>query len=240
MASLEGTITTFLNKTLITMIALASSAVPLAAADATGVTFTLSPNVNNWWVEVSTNAAPTSIRASVDGGPAIALTHEWWGGWGVSTHVAAGSHVVFTADVGGQTATSTAYVWPDVATTHAILPIAGGSSTSSSAGESSSFSQQVDIPPDNVIAALALGNSGLFGLRSIADIANIQRTASSSAFKDQNVNLDTNDVLLALALGNRGVSPFLLTGSMSSLTDCLQQRALVQQLRLGTSSQFSC
>lgn len=234
---------------------IAASAVPLAAADTGDVSFKLSPNINNWWVEVSTNAAPSSITASVDGGPAVPLKHEWWGGWGVSTHVPPGSHVIFTATVSGRTVTSTSYAWPDVPpASRGNIPGVGGFRTSSSSGSSYSFSQRIDIPPDNVIAALALANSGFFGRGQIdiGSIANIDRRATSDVYSRNSVSLDRQDALILLALGgNSGFygtssSPFLGGGygsplfGTSSLTQCLQERAIADRLGLGTTDRYVC
>jgi hypothetical protein len=81
------------------------------------VSFSVSPNVNNWWVEVYANPSAgsgsvTSVSASVNGGGAVPLAHNWWGSWATVTHVPAGSSVVFTATTSsGSTSRSAPVIW---------------------------------------------------------------------------------------------------------------------------------
>lgn len=85
-------------------------------------TFTVNPNVNEWWVAVSVSGSPSSVSATVNGGSPIALSHASWGAWTVSTHVAAGSSVVFTANVNGQLVKSPTFSWLGAAPTPAPSP----------------------------------------------------------------------------------------------------------------------
>ncbi|MBW3584240.1 MAG: PKD domain-containing protein, partial [Euryarchaeota archaeon] len=76
--------------------------------------FRVSPNVNEWWVEVTVQATsePAKVEVSVDGGSWIALDKTSWGTWAKSTYTPVGSSVVFRAmDASGQTATSSTYTW---------------------------------------------------------------------------------------------------------------------------------
>jgi hypothetical protein len=77
------------------------------------------------------------------------------------------------------------------------------SSTDAQQTTSASVHQDVNIPTDNVLLALALDSSP-----RLSDVANIHRTASTSNSVSSSSNLGTNDVLLALALGNGGGSGF--------------------------------
>ncbi|MEA3201472.1 MAG: hypothetical protein QOE90_2900 [Thermoplasmata archaeon] len=86
----------------------------------------------------------------------------------------------------------------------AAAPLAlAATSTSSSSTTSSSSNQNVNIPFDNVLAALALGLRGPGALSAISSGSSTSTTTSSAS---QNVALGTNDVLAALALGRSGGS----------------------------------
>ena len=87
--------------------------VPLPPVPAPGApTFAVSPNVNNWWVEVRVSGAPVSVTARIDGGTPISLPATSWGSYAKSLHVNSGQHVTFTAIVGGASYTSAATTWP--------------------------------------------------------------------------------------------------------------------------------
>jgi hypothetical protein len=78
-------------------------------------TFTVSPNINNWWVEVSVDANEplAGVAASVNNGSWIALDATSWGTWAKSFHVDSGSSVRFQAQNGaGATITSNPTTWP--------------------------------------------------------------------------------------------------------------------------------
>jgi hypothetical protein len=75
-------------------------------------TFTVSPNINSWWIEVGVSPHANAVRASVNGGAPIALKATSWGAWAVSAYVPHGAHVVFTATVIGATAVSPMKTWP--------------------------------------------------------------------------------------------------------------------------------
>ncbi len=82
--------------------------------------FSLSPNVNEWWVEVGVtgNQAISGVTASVNGGAPVALTKQSWGAWAKSFFVARGSSVVFKATAStGQVATSQTFTWLGAAPT---------------------------------------------------------------------------------------------------------------------------
>ncbi|MBW3582091.1 MAG: hypothetical protein KY455_03235, partial [Euryarchaeota archaeon] len=53
--------------------------------------FTVSPNINEWWVEVTVKAAsePAKVDVSIDGGSWIALAKTTWGTWAKSTYTPA-------------------------------------------------------------------------------------------------------------------------------------------------------
>lgn len=93
----------------------ASNATPITTTPFTA-TWTLSPNINNWWVEVSVSSpAPVaSVDAAVEGGAWIPLTHQSWGSWAKSFHVASGARVQFrgNGEEAGQTTLSQTYTWP--------------------------------------------------------------------------------------------------------------------------------
>lgn len=74
-----------------------------------------------------------------------------------------------------------------------------GSETSSSS--SSSFRQTVDIPRDNVLAALALG---VRGSHAIDHVANIERSGVIDRSFHRDFDLSDDDALLLLALGRDG------------------------------------
>src|SRR5581483_5122035 len=86
----------------------------------------------------------------------------------------------------------------------AALFVTGAASADSNSAAtntaSSSVSQTVDIPTDNVLLALALDSSP-----SIWDVANIHQAVTNSGSVSQSNHIGTNDALLALALGNGGV-----------------------------------
>lgn len=90
----------------------------LGAKPATGsfsATFTLSRNVNEWWVEaqVTANHPVTRVEAQVNGGTWTPLERTQWGTWAKSFHVAHGARVEMRAfDNTGATATSPAFTWP--------------------------------------------------------------------------------------------------------------------------------
>lgn len=70
-----------------------------AAASGFDATFSVSPNVNEWWVEVAVQGTQgvRSVDARVNGGAWTALTLQDWGHWATSFHVARGSDVEFRA-----------------------------------------------------------------------------------------------------------------------------------------------
>jgi hypothetical protein len=77
-------------------------------------TFTLSENVNNWWVEVYVKASEplAGVDARVNGGSWVALEKKSWGSWAKSFNVADGAKVEFQArSSDGDAAVSTAYTW---------------------------------------------------------------------------------------------------------------------------------
>jgi len=77
-----------------------------------GPTFAVSPNVNEWWVEVRVAPDPKEVDARVDGGAWIGLEKRSWGSWAKSFRVPAGSLVEFRAtDAAGQTAVSQGVPW---------------------------------------------------------------------------------------------------------------------------------
>jgi hypothetical protein len=80
------------------------------------VQFAASPNVNNWWVEVSATASSgsvTSVSAIVNGGTPVALTADSWGTWARSMAVPGGASVVFVATTSAHsTARSAPILWP--------------------------------------------------------------------------------------------------------------------------------
>lgn len=84
----------------------------------TGSTFsaTFTPrNGNEWWIQsiVSASGPLAGVDANVNNGPWIAMTHQSYGDWTVSTHAPAGSIVHLRARAtDGSTATSQGYVWP--------------------------------------------------------------------------------------------------------------------------------
>jgi hypothetical protein len=61
--------------------------------------FTVSPNINEWWVEVTVggNEAITKVDARVNGGTWRALSLRSWGNWAESFNVPKGSRVDFRA-----------------------------------------------------------------------------------------------------------------------------------------------
>ncbi|MHB8585846.1 MAG: glycoside hydrolase family 2 TIM barrel-domain containing protein [Thermoplasmatota archaeon] len=79
------------------------------------VTFTLSPNVNAWWVEVyvsSTAGTIVAVSASVNGGPWISMAKDTWGSWARSFYVPMGTPLVFEAQTStGAWFTSGTYAW---------------------------------------------------------------------------------------------------------------------------------
>ncbi|MEA3199604.1 MAG: hypothetical protein QOE90_1032 [Thermoplasmata archaeon] len=84
---------------------------PAPIPTANAPTFAVSPNVNTWWVEVKVSGSPSAVSATIDGGAPIALRATSWGTWALSTHVASGAQVTFTATVGGVAYTSAATTW---------------------------------------------------------------------------------------------------------------------------------
>ncbi|HVL88371.1 MAG TPA: PKD domain-containing protein [Candidatus Thermoplasmatota archaeon] len=87
----------------------AVEAPPLSAS------FRLSPNVNEWWVEVFVDAsAPLSgVQARVADGPWSPLSLRSWGAWAASLRVPPGSEVVFRAQTdAGAEAVSQPFPWP--------------------------------------------------------------------------------------------------------------------------------
>lgn len=72
-----------------------------------------------------------------------------------------------------------------------------------SASQEATFSQEIDIPRDNVLAALALG---LHGNRALALVSNVDRVGTFERSFDRNIDLDDDDVLLLLALDRSGSS----------------------------------
>lgn len=93
----------------------------------------------------------------------------------------------------------------------ALLLSAGGASAQTSAGTQASqttgFSQTVDIPEENVFAALVLDDSV-----DIRDIANIQRSVDLGQSISSDSDLDREDTLLLLALDNNGFGSSSLFG----------------------------
>jgi hypothetical protein len=78
-------------------------------------TFTVSPNINNWWVEVNVtgNEPVAAVAANVNGGAWTNLDPTSWGTWAKSFYVASGSTVQFRATSStGSTVTSAAVTWP--------------------------------------------------------------------------------------------------------------------------------
>lgn len=75
----------------------------------------------------------------------------------------------------------------------------GASTTSARETSTDTEKQRVDIPRDNVLAALALG----IPVR-LEDVANIDRSATRTEQVERRTHLDENDVLLTLALQRRG------------------------------------
>ncbi|MBI2078028.1 MAG: VCBS repeat-containing protein [Euryarchaeota archaeon] len=79
-----------------------------------GATFTLSPNVNEWWVEVRVDWSKTvtGVDARVNGGSWIPLEKKSWGNWAKSFFVARGSSVDFQATASdGTTSFSPTFTW---------------------------------------------------------------------------------------------------------------------------------
>jgi hypothetical protein len=70
-----------------------------------GITITVSPNVNHYWIEAKVSPSASSVTASVNGGTAVPLKATSWGAWAASTYVPSGARVVLTAKVGSSTAT---------------------------------------------------------------------------------------------------------------------------------------
>ncbi|MEK6975388.1 MAG: VCBS repeat-containing protein [Candidatus Thermoplasmatota archaeon] len=81
--------------------------------------FTVSNNVNEWWVEVAVQANEplAKVEAQVNGGALTQLPANDWGSYSKSFFVARGSQVVFSATgVGGAVATSQPFTWLGPAT----------------------------------------------------------------------------------------------------------------------------
>ena len=102
------------------------------------------------------------------------------------------------------------------------MPLASAATTHSFTREiRSSFDRDVNIPRDNVLAALALG---VRGHSAFDRIANVHQRAFLDTSFDNDFRLDDRDVLLLLALrGDGGFSsdllgfaPFFRTGSLST------------------------
>lgn len=87
-----------------------STAAP--ATSTASATFQVSPNVNNWWIEVKVAPSASAVSATVNGGAPVALKPTSWGTWATSSYVPSGARVVFTATVNGASATSTPTTWP--------------------------------------------------------------------------------------------------------------------------------
>ena len=78
-------------------------------------TFTVSSNVNNWWVEVTVKASGgtlATVDARVNSGAWVGLSKTDWGTWAKSMQVPSGSQVTFRAtSTTGETATSAPTTW---------------------------------------------------------------------------------------------------------------------------------
>lgn len=84
----------------------------------------------------------------------------------------------------------------------ALLATGGASaqtSTATQASQTTGFNQTIDIPEENVFAALVLDDSV-----DIDEIANVDRSLVRSQDVGQDVDLDREDVFLLLALDNAG------------------------------------
>jgi PKD repeat protein len=82
-------------------------------------TFTMNPASNEWWIQekVASSPAPAKVDVQVNGGSWMALKHESWGDWTLSTHVVKGTPVRFRATApDGQAAYSATQSWLGAAT----------------------------------------------------------------------------------------------------------------------------
>lgn len=102
----------------------------------------------------------------------------------------------------------------------AALPAAmAASSVSSSSTSASTSNQNVNIPRENVLGALALGVRGPIGLAAITSGSS---NAALQSSRSQNVFLDQNDVLNTIALGRNlggwnGLGSWNVVGTGGSL-----------------------
>jgi PKD repeat protein len=127
-----GTYTVTLTVSDGSLSATASRSVTVAAPAPYSATFTTVSASNEWWVQekVASSPAPANVEVRVNGGSWLALKHESYGDWTLSTHVAKGSQVVFRATApDGQAALSATQSWLGAAT----------SSTSSTSATASTF-----------------------------------------------------------------------------------------------------
>lgn len=108
--------------------------------------------------------------------------------------------------------------------------------------QTTSFSQRVTIPEDNVLAVLALRNAGIgwgdgswgwgdgsgsWGCCGLLSVANFDRSFTSTHVVERHVSLDRDDVLLWLALGGGRVRAFHDDGFFD-VSDCIRE-----EFRLG-------
>jgi hypothetical protein len=67
---------------------------------------------NEWWIQTDVAGSPQSVTASVNGGAPVAMPHQSWGAWAVSTHAPTGSSVMLRATYPDGTSAQATYAWP--------------------------------------------------------------------------------------------------------------------------------
>jgi hypothetical protein len=92
--------------------------------------FDVSPNVNEWWIEVNVKSSGvvSKVETRVNGGVWQSLPKTNWGAWAKSINAPKGSKVEFRAtDSQAQTVLSPAYTWMTTTTTGTTSPSASSS-----------------------------------------------------------------------------------------------------------------
>ena len=154
-----------------------------SAANDFQASFAVSPNVNEWWVEVivESDATVKAVHARVNGGTWTALTLQDWGHWAKSFNVPRGSQVQFRAtSASGATDLSEVTTWMTTTTsppTTSTPPSTPPATSSPKPTPTSSAAR-----PTNVRVEAESFTTKPSGQR-VADA-----TASGGAYWNQNVN----------------------------------------------------